>query len=64
MQLQGKKIQNRVIRIKRIESKPNTNTSFNNKKPSFKKKTKPIDSQNFQGVTEQKMEKKVISLDI
>uniref|UniRef100_A0A2S2P5X4 RNA-binding protein 34 n=1 Tax=Schizaphis graminum TaxID=13262 RepID=A0A2S2P5X4_SCHGA len=51
MQIQGKKVQNREIRIKRIETKKNTNKVFD-KKPSLFKRTKPIisrSSQNFQG---------------
>ncbi|XP_025194332.1 RNA-binding protein 34 [Melanaphis sacchari] len=50
MQIQGKKVQNREIRVKRIETKKNTNKVFN-KKPLPFKRTKPISksSQNFQG---------------
>ncbi|XP_060847616.1 LOW QUALITY PROTEIN: RNA-binding protein 34 [Rhopalosiphum padi] len=51
MQIKGKKVQNREIRVKRIETKKNTNKVFD-KKPSLFKRTKPIvnrSSQNFQG---------------
>ncbi|CAH1733253.1 unnamed protein product [Aphis gossypii] len=52
MQIQGKKVQNREIRIKRIETKKNTNKVFN-KNPLPFKRTRPMNksSQNFQGET-------------
>lgn len=62
MQLEGKRVQNRVIRIKRIETKKNTNKVFN-KNPLPFKRTKPMSKsgQNFQGETmKPKLHKKVI----
>lgn len=62
MQIKGKKVQNREIRVKRIETKKNTNKVFD-KKPSLFKRTKPIvnrSSQNFQGeIIKPKTQKKV-----
>lgn len=70
MQLQGKRVQNRELRIKRIETKSNTNNMFGkrpmpfkNTKPTPYKKTKPLNkgSQSFQGETmKPKLNKKVI----
>lgn len=50
LQLQGKKVQNREIRIKRIDTTTVKNQAFN-KKPIPFKRTKPActNSQNFQG---------------
>lgn len=66
LQLQGKKIQNREIRIKRIETKNNTikncNKVVSNVSASFKRKN-PVswNSQKYQGeIVEPKMCKKVI----
>lgn len=52
MQLQGKRVQNRELRIKRIETKTNTNNVFNKNSTPFKR-TKPINknNQSFQGET-------------
>lgn len=62
MQIKGKKVQNREIRIKRIETKKNTNKVFN-KKPLPFKRIIPVNkiNQNFQGETmKPKTQKKVI----
>jgi len=62
MQIQGKKVQNREIRVKRIETKKNTNKVFNGKSLPFKR-TRPMNksSHNFQGETmKPKTQKKVI----
>jgi len=63
MQIKGKKVQNREIRIKRIETKKNTNKVFNQKPLPYLKRTKPVgkSGQNFQGEKmKPKMNKKVI----
>ncbi|KAL5238759.1 hypothetical protein ACI65C_006169 [Semiaphis heraclei] len=51
MQIKGKKVQNREIRIKRIETKKNTNKVFNQRPLPYLKRTKPVgkSGQNFQG---------------
>lgn len=63
IQLQGKRTQNRVIRIKRIETKGNVNKAVNKKPIQFNsyKKAKPMgkSSQNFQGQTMKTKQKKV-----
>jgi hypothetical protein len=64
LQLDGKKIQNRGIRIKRIDVKPNAIKGFN-KQPVQFKRTKKVgrmnSGHNFQGETmKPKMQKKVI----
>jgi len=63
MQIKGKKVQNREIRIKRIETnKKNTNKVFD-KRPLPFKRNKPMgkSGQNFQGETmKPKINKKVI----
>ncbi|XP_022176435.1 RNA-binding protein 34 [Myzus persicae] len=61
MQIKGKKVQNREIRIKRIETKKNTNKVFNQRPSPYLKRTKPIgkSGQNFQGeIMKPKMNKK------
>lgn len=61
MQLQGKKIQNREIRIKRIETKTNIN-KMTNKTPISFKMTRPTgrNGHQFQGETMKlKMQKQV-----
>lgn len=66
MQLQGKTIQNREIRIKRIETKTNINKMINKTPVSFKK-TRPVgrNGHQFQGETmKPKMQKQVIFLHI
>lgn len=63
MQIKGKKVQNREIRIKRIETKKNTNKVFNQRPSPYLKRTKPIgkSGQNFQGeIMKPKMNKKVM----
>jgi len=62
IQLQGKKIQGREIRIQRLKSKANTKTLVTRKPMSFKKTTTkpPGDRLNYQGVMELKTQKKVI----
>jgi len=62
MQLQGKKIQGRGIRIHRIKSVASIKTSVMKKTKAFKKTTtKPHKNHlNYQGVMEQKTQKKVI----
>lgn len=66
IQLQGKRTQNREIRIKRIETKGNVNNVIDKKPVQFNsyKKTKPIgkSSQNFQGETMKPKQKKVINI--
>ncbi|XP_060859535.1 RNA-binding protein 34-like [Metopolophium dirhodum] len=60
MQIKGKKVQNREIRIKRIETNKNTNKVFN-KRPIPFKRTRPMgkSGQNFQGeIIKPKMHKK------
>lgn len=67
MQLQGKKIQNREIRIKRIDTRTNAKNVFNksfDKRPVQFKRTKPsFNAKDFQGETmKSKSQKKVIKL--
>lgn len=66
MQIKGKKVQNREIRVKRIETNKNKNKVFN-KKPLPFKRTKPMgkSGQNFQGeIMKPKMHKKVIIIPV
>lgn len=65
LQLDGKKIQNRGMRIKRIDVKPNANKGFNKQPVQFKRTNKMgrinNSSHNFQGETmKPKMQKKVM----
>ncbi|NP_001156572.1 RNA binding motif protein 34 [Acyrthosiphon pisum] len=60
MQIKGKKVQNREIRVKRIENNKNINKVFNKRSLPFKR-TKPMgkSGQNFQGeIMKPKMHKK------